>query len=84
MKFVVTGGIGFIGSHIVKHLLKHNHEVIVVDDFSRGRLENLAGFEEQVNLQKLDILDFNSLKDFKDTDCRILVVTLVLCISFAF
>ena len=63
MKFVVTGGIGFIGSYIVKHLLKHNHEVIVVDDFSRGRLENLAGFEEQVNLQKLDILDFNSLKD---------------------
>ena len=63
MKFVVTGGIGFIGSYIVKHLLTHNHEVIVVDDFSRGRLENLAGFEEQVNLQKLDILDFNSLKD---------------------
>ena len=63
MKFVVTGGIGFIGSYIVKHLLKHNHEVIVVDDFSRGRLENLAGFEEQVNLQKLDILDFDSLKD---------------------
>ena len=69
MKFVVTGGIGFIGSHIVKHLLKHNHEVIVVDDFSRGRLENLAGFEEQVNLQKLDILDFNSLKDvINDSD----------------
>ena len=63
MKFVVTGGIGFIGSYIVKHLLKNNYEVTVVDDFSRGRLENLAGFEEQVNLQKLDILDFDSLKD---------------------
>ena len=45
MKFVVTGGIGFIGSNIVKHLLTQIHEVTVVDDFSRGRLENLAGFE---------------------------------------
>ena len=69
MKFVVTGGIGFIGSNIVKHLLTQNHEVTVVDDFSRGRLENLAGFEEQVDLQKLDILDFNSLKDvINDSD----------------
>ena len=69
MKFVVTGGIGFIGSHIVKHLLTQNHEVTVVDDFSRGRLENLAGFEEQVDLQKLDILDFDTLKDvINDSD----------------
>ena len=69
MKFVVTGGIGFIGSHIVKHLLTQNHEVTVVDDFSRGRLENLAGFEEQIDLQKLDILDFDSLKDvINDSD----------------
>ena len=69
MKFVVTGGIGFIGSNIVKHLLTQNHEVTVVDDFSRGRLENLAGFEEQVDLQKLDILDFDTLKDvINDSD----------------
>ena len=69
MKFVVTGGIGFIGSNIVKHLLTQNHEVTVVDDFSRGRLENLAGFEEQVDLQKLNILDFDSLKDvINDSD----------------
>jgi len=63
VKFVVTGGIGFIGSYIVKHLLNQNHEVTVIDDFSRGRLENLTGFEEQINLQKLDILDFGSLKN---------------------
>ena len=69
MKFVVTGGIGFIGSNIVKHLLTQNHEVTVVDDFSRGRLENLAGFEEQVDLQKLNIQDFDSLKDvINDSD----------------
>ena len=36
------------------------------------------------NVLSLRGKDFNSLKDFKDTDCRILVVTVVLCISFAF
>ena len=69
MKFVVTGGIGFIGSYIVKHLLKQNYEVTVIDNFSRGRLENLAGLEEEINLQKLDILDFDSLKNvINDSD----------------
>ena len=63
MKFVVTGGMGFIGSHIVKHLLKYNHQVTVIDDLSRGRLENLSGYEEQIDLKKFDILDFDSLKN---------------------
>ena len=69
MKFVVTGGMGFIGSYIVKYLLKQNHQVTVIDDLSRGRLKNLAGFEDQINLQKLDILDFGSLKSIvNDSD----------------
>jgi len=63
VKFVVTGGLGFIGSYIVKHLLSQNHQVTVVDNFSRGRLENLAGFEEKIDIQKLDILEFDSLKE---------------------
>ena len=69
MKFVVTGGMGFIGSHIVKHLLKYNHQVTVIDDLSRGRLENLSGYEEQIDLKKFDILDFDSLKNvINDSD----------------
>jgi len=63
VKFVVTGGLGFIGSYIVKHLLSKDHQVTVVDNFWRGRLENLAGFEEKIDLQKLDILDFDALKE---------------------
>ena len=62
MKFVVTGGLGFIGSYIVKHLINQNHQVTVIDNFGRGRLENLADYEEKINLEKLDILDFDSLK----------------------
>ena len=69
MKFVVTGGLGFIGSYIVKHLVDQNHQVTVIDNFWRGRLENIAGYEEKISLEKLDILDFDSLKSvISDSD----------------
>jgi len=41
MKSIVTGGCGFIGSHLVDRLLEEKHEVIVIDNCSTGRLENL-------------------------------------------
>ena len=63
MKFVITGGAGFIGSHIAKHLVEKNHDVMVVDNLSRGRLENLSTIKEKIEFKKMDILDFDSLKD---------------------
>lgn len=50
MKVLVTGGAGFIGSHILEVLLEEGHEVVVVDDLSSGRLENLNGLIENINL----------------------------------
>jgi len=47
MKILVTGGAGFIGSHLVDKLIEEGHEVAVVDDLSAGKKENLnpkAGF----------------------------------------
>ena len=46
MRALVTGGAGFIGSTLVDRLLAEGHEVTVVDDLSRGRLENLAAARE--------------------------------------
>jgi UDP-glucose 4-epimerase len=41
MRFVVTGGCGFIGSHLVEALVKRGHKVVVVDDLRLGKMENL-------------------------------------------
>ncbi len=42
MRFLITGGAGFIGSHLADHLLREGHEVTAIDDLSTGRMGNLA------------------------------------------
>ena len=53
-KYLVTGGAGFIGSHIVDRLIKDGHEVIVVDNFCSGKEENLNSKAEVFNLDISD------------------------------
>jgi UDP-glucose 4-epimerase len=55
MKAVVTGGAGFIGSHLVDALLAIGHEVTVLDNFSTGRAENLAHVNSKIQLYECDI-----------------------------
>ena len=57
MDFVVTGGAGFIGSHLTKHLVSEGHDVTVVDNLSRGKLANLKEVDKKINFVKLDILE---------------------------
>lgn len=49
-KILITGGAGFIGSHLTDECLKRGHEVIVMDDFSVGRLENLEAHRGNTRL----------------------------------
>lgn len=57
MKYLVTGGAGFIGSHIVRTLLEQGQEVKVLDNFSTGKRENIADFEKKIELIEGDLLD---------------------------
>lgn len=55
--YLVTGGAGFVGSHIVERLLQMGKRVRVVDNFSTGRIENLRGFTKDIELLTGDIAD---------------------------
>jgi UDP-glucose 4-epimerase len=57
MKFLVVGGAGYIGSHMVKHLLREEHEVVVADNFSTGHRSALTGGK----LVELDIADAQAM-----------------------
>ena len=59
MKYLVTGGAGFVGSHLVDHLLANNHQVLVLDNLSTGRIENLKQHSSNKNLEFINgsILD---------------------------
>ena len=55
MKAIVTGGAGFIGSHLISELVKNNFKVIVIDNLSSGRLENLRQFKNKIKFYKYDL-----------------------------
>lgn len=50
MTFLITGGAGFIGSHLSERLLASGHKVIILDDLSTGRLENIAAIRNSPDL----------------------------------
>ena len=71
MKTIVTGGAGFIGSHLTELLLEKGHSVLVLDNFIAGRPENLTHLKNNPKLKivQADVLEFDKIKDhFKGVD----------------
>ena len=69
MKSLITGGAGFIGSHLTDYLVKKGHRVIVLDNFSTGRKLNLKKVENNIQIVNIDISKSKRLdKYFKGVD----------------
>lgn len=58
----LTGGAGFIGSHIAESLVSQGYKVAIYDNFSSGRNENLRKIKNDIKIIKGDILDYNKLE----------------------
>ncbi len=66
---LITGGAGFIGSHLVKRLLDKGYKITVIDNLERGKLEFLP---DNISFHNNDLRDYNSIKNlFKNQDCVI-------------
>lgn len=66
MRVLITGGAGFIGSHVAELLLANSHQVTIIDDLSQGKLENVP---KKAHFIEADILEYDLVRDLvKDQD----------------
>ncbi|MCH2377711.1 MAG: SDR family NAD(P)-dependent oxidoreductase [Pelagibacterales bacterium] len=63
MKYAVTGGAGFIGSHLVKNLVERGNEIIVIDNLNTGKKKNVKKNFKKINFFEVDIRDFSTIED---------------------
>jgi len=62
LRYLVTGGAGFIGSNVVDELLRRGHSVVVLDDLSTGNEENLAGVRSAIDLRIGSVIDLATVQ----------------------
>ena len=62
MRYLVTGGAGFIGSNTVDELVRRGHSVVVLDDLSAGKEENLAEVRSKITFVKGSIIDMEAVQ----------------------
>jgi UDP-glucose 4-epimerase len=67
-RILVTGGAGFIGSHLCEALLENNNQVFIVDDLSTGYEKNISSIMDNVEFYRSSITEFN-LDSLKKIDC---------------
>src|SRR6267378_3779634 len=63
MRYMVTGGAGFIGSNTVDELVQRGHSVVVLDDLSSGKEENLSGVCNKITLVKSSVTDIEAVRE---------------------
>ena len=69
MKILVTGGAGFIGSHIVEYLVQRGDDVTILDNLNTGKMQNLSRINNDINFVNGDIRDYKLLEKLtKDSD----------------
>ena len=67
--FLITGGAGFVGSHLAEEIIKRENSVTILDDLNTGKMTNLEKIKEKINFIKGDIRDHVLLKDIcRDKD----------------
>ena len=62
MRYLVTGGAGFIGSNIVDELVRRNHDVVVLDNLSTGKEENLKVVRKKIDVRNQSITDLPAVQ----------------------
>lgn len=68
MKYLVTGGAGFIGSNLVEKLLEKGNDIIILDNLHTGSVENIKDFKEKVATHIAHCSDVNSIEAIKELD----------------
>ena len=68
MRIIVTGGAGFIGSHLVDRLVRDGHDVTVIDNFVSGKRENLSAVNDNIKLLNIDIRSKKLEEHFRGID----------------
>ncbi|MHA2305481.1 MAG: NAD-dependent epimerase/dehydratase family protein [Candidatus Hodarchaeales archaeon] len=66
MKYMVTGGAGFVGSHLIQQLITEKHKIVCLDDFSTGKRGNLAELTQEISVIEGDIRDPQIIKKSLD------------------
>jgi len=69
-RVLITGGAGFIGSNLSEELVREGHDVIILDDLTTGKKENIKEFKDSIRFVKGSITNLELLKElFRDVEC---------------